>query len=181
MKKLVTLFSAAIAATMLTACNATAEKKEVSMNNDDMYVVFHDGRYNVFDDAKVYRSFQQVGETTFRFTMIGAGPKGETVVLGLQKQDKKKPEQSGVKQMWEGKMKGAEDFYGEYHAEDGRLYVFSELADMKDTIAVGEAPYRYTMIGAGPKGQTVVLVLNKNNKKKHPAKLIEKFKSFNKM
>ena len=38
-----------------------------------------------------------------------------------------------------------------------------------------EAPYRYTMIGAGPKGETVVIVLNKDNKKKHPETQIAAF------
>ena len=54
----------------------------------------HEGRIYVFYDKKTYQSFKQVGETAYRLTRIGAGPKGETVVFGLTKQDKKK--RSGI-------------------------------------------------------------------------------------
>ena len=81
--------------------------------------------------------------------------------------------------MFNGKLKAAENFYGELRGEDGRLYVFSTLEDMEDIRKVGEAPYRFTKIGAGPQGQTVVFVLNKNNKKEQPVSLMAKFKQMN--
>ena len=81
--------------------------------------------------------------------------------------------------MFAGKMEPAEDFYGEMRGEDGRLYVFNSLKDMEDLRVVGEAPYRFTQIGAGPQGQTVVFVLNKSNKKKEPVALVKRFKAMN--
>jgi hypothetical protein len=53
--------------------------------------------------------------------------------------------------------------------------VFSEWADLKAFLQVGEAPYRFTQIGSGPRGETVVYVLNKGNKKKKPEALIAEF------
>ncbi|MCK5121471.1 MAG: hypothetical protein KAQ91_05780 [Methylococcales bacterium] len=44
-------------------------------NVDDYYQVYKEGRIYVFDDYKTYNSFNEVGETAFRLTRIGAGPK----------------------------------------------------------------------------------------------------------
>jgi hypothetical protein len=62
---------------------------------------------------------------------------------------------------------------------EGRIYVFNNFQDMSDVRKVGEAPYRFTEIGTGPKGETVVYVLNKTNKKKKPVALIDAFKKKN--
>ncbi len=145
-------------------------------NVDDYYQVYHEGRIYVFDDFKTYQDFLNLGETTFRLTRIGAGPNGETVVFGLRKKDKKMRSGIGSVDMFDGKAEGIEDgFYGEV-VKDGRIYVFSTWQDLKDFLQVGEAPYRYTLIGEGPKGETVVFVLNKSNKKKRPDALIAEFK-----
>jgi hypothetical protein len=150
------------------------------MNNDDYYEVEHEGRLYVFDDAATYKSFLEVGETAYRKVRIAAGPNGETIVFGLTGKDKKKMSGIASIDMYDGKLEGAEDFYGEIHHE-GRLYVFSEWADLKAFKTVYEAPYRFTMIGEGPKGETVVIVLNKGNKKKHPAAQIAAFKAMHGM
>ena len=65
-------------------------------------------------------------------------------------------------------------FYGEV-VKDGRINVFSEWADLKAFLQMGEAPYRFSQIGSGPKGETVVFVLNKNNKSTKPDALIAEF------
>ena len=57
----------------------------------EIYEVHHDGRLHVFYDRKLYKEFLELGETPFRLTRIGAGPKGQTIVFGLTKKDKKKP------------------------------------------------------------------------------------------
>ncbi len=148
---------------------------EPHYNVDDYYQVTDDGRIYIFDDYKTYDSFNQLGETSFRLTRIGAGPNGETVVFGLTKKDKKMRSGLGGVDMYDGKAEGiADGFYGEV-VDEGRLYVFSQWADLKSFLAVGEAPYRFTQIGAGPKGETVVFVLNKSNKKKKPVALIAEF------
>jgi hypothetical protein len=152
-------------------------KPAVAYNVNDYYVVYQDGRIYAFDDFKVYQDFLELGETTFRFTRIAAGPKGETVVFGLRKVDKKKPMESGVVNLYDGKAEGIPvGFYGEV-VKDGRVYIFSEWADLQSFIKVGEATFRYTDIGAGPKGETLVYVLNKSNKKKKPVALMAVYKA----
>ncbi len=144
-------------------------------NVDDYYQVTKEGRIYIFDDYKTYASFNQVGETAYRLTRIGAGPKGETIVFGLRKQDKKMRSGLGSVALYEGTAEGITDgFYGEV-VDEGRIYVFSEWADLKSFLSVGEAPYRFTQIGSGPKGETVVYVLNKGNKKKQPTALMLAF------
>jgi len=161
---------------------ATVTEIEVSTakpayNVNDYYQVYQDGRIYAFDDFKVYQEFMQLGETTFRFTRIGAGPEGETVVFGLRKVDKKKPQESGVLNLYDGKVEGIEKgFYGEV-VKDGRTYIFSQWHDLKSFLKVGEATFRYTDIGAGASGETLVYVLNKKNKKKKPLALMAVYKS----
>ena len=135
----------------------------------------------MFDDLNTYLDFMQMGETPYRLTRIGSGHAGETVVFGLQKKDKKMNSGIGSVDLYDGKAEGAErGFYGEVIKED-RIYVFSEWTDLKTFLKVGEAPYRYTDIGSGPKGQTIVYVLNTENKKEKPVYLIEQFKKNHKM
>lgn len=149
---------------------------KIAYNVDDYYQVYQAGRIYVFDDFKVYQEFIDLGETTFRLTRIGAGSKGETVVFGLRKQDKKTPLQSGVVNMYDGKVEGIEKgFYAEV-IQERRVYIFNEWTDLQSFLKVGEATFRYTDIGAGKSGETLVYVLNKNNKKQRPAGLMAEYK-----
>jgi len=185
--RLFSLFAAAaVSATLLTGCNATETKTaEVSSAPTKVaqaasaITIFesHDhGRIHQFYDQKTFDSYKSVGETAYRLTRIGAGPNGETLVFGLPKADKKKGANTPAAMLWDGKSEVG-TFYGEMH-KNNRIYVFSEKADMDFVRKVGEPSYMYTTIGAGPKGETVVYVLNKKNKKKKPVDLIAKFKSF---
>jgi len=47
---------------------------------------------------------------------------------------------------------------------------------MKLTRDSGEAALRFSDIGAGPDGKTVIYVLNSNNKKQRPDALMAEFK-----
>jgi len=169
---------------MLSGCATTVSSNTKAatkqLNNGDYYEVHHEGRVYVFDDAKTYKSFLDVGETAYRKVYIGEGPHGMTLVFGLTKSDKKKTSGIASIDMYHGKMKGADDFYGEMQVE-GRIYVFSTWDDLTAFKKVGEAPYRYTDIGAGPEGKTIVYVLNKSNKKKRPDALIAQFKKMHNM
>lgn len=186
MKKLIASAMVVAAMTTLYGCQAAATKEEAkpvaqapAMNNDDLYEVAHEGRYYVFDDFATYQDFLNVGETAFRKVMIGAGPHGKTLVYGLTNEDKKKLSGIGSVEMFNGRLPGAEPFYGEMRSEDGRLYVFSSLKDMEEVRTMGEAPLRFTQIGAGPQGQTVVFVLNEKTKKHEPVELVARFKQMN--
>ena len=183
MKKLLRGILLVVATSLLLACAATNNAKtgkasvasETVAGKSFFYEVHHDGRIHVFDDSKTYLSFLQLGETSYRLTRIGAGPAGETVVFGLTKKDKKK--RSGIKSidMYDGQLKPLAEFYGEMLLHN-RFYVFNSWNDMQEVKKIGEAAYRYTQIGAGPKGETVIFVLNKSNKKKKPVDLMAEFK-----
>ena len=181
---------AIMATGLMAGCTAVAEKKTAveapvmekttevaSLNNEDMYIVYHDGRMNVFYDAKLYKGFMGVGETAYRKTFIGAGPKGETIMYGLTKSDKSKLSGIPSIDMIEGRLTAAENFYGEIR-DEGRINVFDDWRLFQEYMANGEVPYRLTDIGAGPNGETVVYALTKETKKKRPEALIGKFKAF---
>ena len=165
-----------IFATILTGC-ATNKTVAASSSNMDIYEVHHDGRINVFYDKKLYKEFLQLGETSFRLTKIGAGPNGETIVYGLTKKDKKLKKPVPVIELYEGRLK-QDNVYAEMH-KHGRIYVFNSFKDMKTVRDFGHPNYMFTQIGAGPKGETIVYVLNKSNKKKRPDALIAEFKKHN--
>lgn len=160
-------------ATQATAKMAVAP----SLNNEDLYVVYDDGRMNIFYDGALYKQFLEVGESAYRKTFIGAGPKGETLMYGLTKADKNKLTGIPSIEMMEGRLEAADDFYGEIVAE-GRINVFDDWKMFEMFMAHGEVPFRLTDIGAGPKGETVVYALTKETKKKRPEALIAKFKAF---
>ena len=68
------------------------------------------------------------------------------------------------------------------HAETPLVFPLPQgpLDDMKPVRQFGHPNFFYTEIGSGPKGETVVYVLNKKTKKKRPDALIAQFKSMNK-
>lgn len=145
-----------------------------AVNNDDVYLVEHEGRLYVFDDEQIYASFMQHGETAYRLVRVGAGPGGSTIVFGLRDEDKAK--QSGIASvdMYDGRLAGAADFYAEV-LHDGRFYVFSEWDDLVNFQHTRTADLRFTEIGAGPGGRTVIYVLNESNKTERPVAQIERF------
>lgn len=161
---------------MLSACAGTGSKS--SSNEMSIYEVHKDGRIHVFYDLKEFKSFMKLGETTFRLTRIGAGPKGETLVFGLTKKDKKKPGKVAAIKLYDGKLKAGDNFYAEMY-KNGRIYVFNNFKDMETVRNFGHPNYFYLSVGTGPKGETVVYVLNSKNKKKKPLQLIETFKQRN--
>lgn len=161
----------------LAACASNSAKQANNSKTMEIYEVHHDGRINVFYDRKLYKEFLSLGETAYRLTRIGAGPKGETLVFGLTKHDKKLKHSVPAIDLYDGKTKASDHFYGEM-IKHNRIYVFSSFADMKTVREFGHPNYQYSQIGAGPKGETIVYVLNKHNKKKRPDALIKKFNSF---
>lgn len=158
----------------------TNETAVAALDSSDLYVVFADGRMNVFYDADVYKEFVEMGEVAYRRTFIGAGPKGETLMYGVTKADNKASILPSI-EMLEGRLAPTDVFYGEIVDADGRISVFDNWALFQDFIAHGEVTYRFTEIGAGPKGQTVVFSVTKENSKKRPEALMAKFKAFHSM
>lgn len=137
-----------------------------------------DGRIWVFGDAALYKTAVAGKEVPLAMTRIGAGPKRETVIFGLTKDESKKVSSLPQIAMFEGKLAGAaEGFYGEIH-KDGRHVVFDGWKEMKDFRHSGEAPYVFTYVAAGPQRATVVYVRNKAQSKVAPDALIAQFRKF---
>ncbi len=160
---------------------APAEKVAASgANNQDYYQMEHDGRWYVFDDAPTYLNFLATGETPYILTRIGGAPDGKSVVFGLSKEDKEKSSGVAAIEMFEGSRQGAEDFYAEMIV-DHRFYVFNRWKDLQSFRETGEAALRYTDIGGGPKGMSVIYVLNSQNKDQVPTVLQAQFKQLHKL
>lgn len=163
-----------VAALSLSACAASTSTSE----KDDILLEAHEhGRIHIFYDKETFAEFRQNGETSYRLTRIGAGPKGETVVFGLTGEDKSKRSGIPAVEIYDGERQ-SENFYGEMYRH-GRIYVFDNYQDMKAVRDTGHASYFYTEIASGPKGETVLYVLNSSNKNDKPVGLIGKFKAFN--
>ena len=172
---------ALVAALSMTACTQTKQSSSIAPALEtvaEIYEIHEDGRIYAFYDRKLYREFLNVGETAYRLTRIGAGPNGETMVFGLTKKDKKKGINTPAVKLYESKAMPADKFYAET-VRHGRIYVFSDFADMQTVRQFGHPNFFYTEIGSGPKGETVVYVLNKKTKKHKPDELIAAFQSRN--
>jgi hypothetical protein len=154
----------------VTATSATAAR--------EFYVVLPEsGRIYAFGDTKNYMDYLAHSEVALTRTRIGAGPGGKTVVFGITKDDVKKNAPSLAEQILDGKLEAAPGFHGEV-VKNGRFYVFGDLKDMMAFTAFGEVPYSYTDIGAGPKGETLVWVMNKRSYALgRPASTIERFRN----
>lgn len=144
----------------------------------DLFVVLPEsGRVHAFGDTKNYFDFLSHGEVALTRTRIGAGPGGKTLVYGITSADVKANQRSRAEQILEGSLPAGAAFYGEAF-KSGRYYLFGELKDMKDFTAFGEVPYSYTDIGVGPKGETLVYVMNKDSYKKgKPQDRADRFKT----
>lgn len=175
----VVLALAGCATDMKQAAAGTAAQPTASASAaHEFYVVLpEDGRIYAFGDTKNYMSYLAHAEVPLTRTRIGAGPGGKTVVFGITGDDVKKNTPSLAEQIIDGKVEAAPGFHGEAF-KDGRFYVFGNLKDMMAFTAYGEVPYSYTDIGTGPKGETLVWVMNKDSYKKgRPVSTIERFRS----
>lgn len=144
----------------------------------ELYAVLPEtGRLHAFGDTKNYFDFLAHGEVVLTRTQIGAGPGGRTLVFGITPDDVKANKPSRGEQILDGSLPAAGGFYGEAY-KNGRYYVFGDLKDMNDFMAYGEVPYSYTDIGVGPKGETLVYVMNKESYKKgKPTDRVERFQA----
>ncbi|MDO9073865.1 MAG: hypothetical protein Q7U73_11410 [Rubrivivax sp.] len=167
----------AAAATPATTSPAAAAPAAAAQAKEFYAVLPEDGRIYAFGDTKNYKDYQAHGEVTLTRTKIGEGPGGKTLVFGITPDDVKTNKPSLGEQVMSGALAPAPDFYGEVF-KAGRYFIFGNLKDMKDFIAFGEVPYSYTDIGAGPQGETLVFVMNKDSYAKgKPQDRIERFKA----
>lgn len=160
-------------AMMKTSAAALASTADVAQ----LFVVLPDtGRIHAFGDTGNYFAFMQHGEVALTRTQIGTGPGGKTLVFGITNDDVKANKPSMGEQIL-GAATPPAAFYGEVF-KGGRFHLFGDLKDMKDYMAFGEIPYSYTQIGAGPKGETLVMVMNKDSYSKGlPTDRLDRFKA----
>jgi hypothetical protein len=132
-------------------------------------------RYYLFTDPKLYSIYLEHEEVALTKTRIGASPTGTTVVFGMTDADAKASGPTLAEQLYDGKLVPGKDFYGEVF-KDGRFYVFGDFADMQAFLEHGEVAYAFTDIGTGPKGASLVWVLNKDSiKNGRPKHTMDKF------
>lgn len=154
---------------------AAAKTAQIAPLSPQLFEAHADGRIYLFDDHKTYRDFVKSGDTPFTLTRIGAGPNGETIRFGLTSAEKKLTQGIPSVDLFDGKTAVTNSFYGETYTE-GRLYVFDSFDEMNKFRKTGEATFRYTDIGAGPAGETVVYVLPKAKSKEKPEAMMSEFK-----
>lgn len=144
----------------------------------ELYMVLPEtGRIHAFGDTKNYFDFKAHGENMLTRTKVGEGPGGKTLVFGITDADVKSNKPSRAEQILSGAIPAGGAFYGEI-MRGGRYFLFGELKDMRDFAAFGEVPYSYTDIGAGPKGETIVMVMNKESYEKgRPTARLQRFKA----
>jgi len=141
-----------------------ARRLAEDLNNDDYWEIQRpdENRIYVLADLKSYQIWMQTGEIPLVVTRIGAGPGGETLRLGLIKDEAKAMEgkvgyKGGAQRMYEGETAGLEKgFYGEVH-KGGVIHVFAswaELQSFKKGAALPGSPASQT----GPNGEKVVFV-----------------------
>lgn len=195
-RTIIRLSALGLMATLLAACATTAPsptpapaaapvaavKPDVAVATNaqgpvDLFMVLPDtGRIHAFGDTKNYFDFVTHGEVALTRTQVGAGPGGKTLVFGITGDDVKLNKPSLGEEVLSGKLPG-NPFYGEA-LRGGRYFLFGSLKDMTDFVAFGEIPYSYTDIGAGPKGETIVMVMNKDSfAQGRPVFRLERFKA----
>jgi hypothetical protein len=159
-----------------TAQAAPAASAAAAAAPVELFVVLPEtGRVHAFGDTKNYFDFLAHGEVALTRTQVGTGPGGKTLVFGITNDDVKANKPSRGEQILSGALPAGSGFYGEAY-KSGRFYLFGDLKDMKDYMAFGEVPYSYTDVGAGPKGETLVMVMNKDSYKKgKPADRMARF------
>jgi hypothetical protein len=157
---------------------APAQTSSTAAVPAELYVVLPEtGRVHAFGDTKNYFDFLAHGEVALTRTQIGAGPGGKTLVFGITGDDVKANAPSRGEQILSGTIPSGTAFYGEVF-KDNRFYLFGDLKDMTNFTAFGEVPYSYTDIGAGPKGETLVFVMNKDSYAKgKPEDRLARFKA----
>lgn len=175
-----------ILAAMLAACSTTpyqrraaeaAAAKAVAATPTsvaELYVVQEPGRIVVFSQRAAYQRHVESGEPPQGVTRPGAGPQGETVVFALTPAEQPLGEAAPVIALYAGGATPPEGFYGELRRH-GRIYVFDDAAALAAVRDHGHPEHSYVQIAAGPRGETVVYVLDAARRYQRPDALIGRF------
>lgn len=170
--------SIALLAACITACSSysptpSAAKPSASQNNEDWYQVRTEEKLFLFDEYKVYRDFLVSGDAPYLKDLGEKDKWGQSIVLALRAEDAGKPlDEIAAYRFLRQSQPPAEKFYGEVR-QDGIIFVGQRYGEMVELNNVGEPIFRHTEIASGPKGERVVYLMQKEEKK--PEALIKQF------
>ncbi|WP_137817803.1 hypothetical protein [Pseudomonas sp. 2FG] len=172
----IALLAAAIAAcstntpTAATASKPASSKAvDVVQNNTDWYQVRTETELYLFDDYAVFSQFLQTGKAPYTKALDKKDNFDRSIVLALAAEDQSKSlDAVAASRLWNVSMAPAYPFYGEIR-EEQVIYVFSRYGDMVDMAKIGEPTFSYVEVGGGPKGERIVYVLAKEEKKPEAA------------
>ncbi|MEK1904847.1 MAG: hypothetical protein AAAB13_03640 [Pseudomonas sp.] len=167
--------SFAILAATLAGCAAPMQAaKPVALNNEDWYQVRTETQVLVFDDYQVFKDYLATGKAPVMRTLEEKAATGQEQILVLRAEDEGKAlDKISAYRFLKVAQPPASPFYGEVR-QDGAIYVFKRYGDMVDMIKLGEPTFRYTDIGGGPDGKTVIYGLQKEEGR--PEATIQQFK-----
>ncbi|MBC9250194.1 hypothetical protein A9179_07895 [Pseudomonas alcaligenes] len=167
--------SFALLAATLGGCAAPMQAaKPVALDNEDWYQVRTETQVYVFDDYQVFKDFLATGKAPVLRTLEEKAATGQEQILALRADDAGKPlDKISAYRFLKVSQPPASPFYGEVRQGDA-IYVFKRYGDMLDMIKLGEPTFRYTDIGGGPDGKTVIYGLQKEEGR--PEATIAQFK-----
>ncbi len=117
------------------------------------YELSHEGRIYVTGSPTSYLKFLETRHLPYTLTLIGEGPRGETVVIEIDSDD------PGLQEWLEAEFHARSYYAEEQHG--GRTYVFGNPATHEAFRQTHHMPYTLTLIGEGPRGETVVIEIDK--------------------
>ncbi len=132
-------------------------------STDNMIVWAYAERHYVTGSEKMHKMFAEHQHLPYTKTILGAGPKGETVVFEVAKKDP-----AFVEALIDRYnqipflVTSAGDHFSVYKY-NGRIYVIGDPASRDFFVEHHHLPYTKTLLGAGPGGETVIFEVNKKD------------------
>jgi hypothetical protein len=145
---------------------AEAQQQEnltrIDSGSTDLHIFKYNGRIYVIGNEETSADFVKHKHLPYTKTLLGAGPKGETVIFEVDKDDSSY----------------AEALIDEYNSipwiieqnstytawkYQGRIYVIGNDATNESFAKHKHLPYTKTILGAGPAGETVIFEVDKND------------------
>lgn len=133
-----------------------AEEPKLVTSQDNFYVYDYQSRHYVVGSPESSEAFASHHHMPYAKTILGAGPKGQTVVYEVAKKDPSTPERL-IEHYGQIPFVVATtgDDYTVFKYQ-GRLFVVGTAAMKQSFVQNHHLPYTKTLLGAGPAGETVV-------------------------
>ena len=148
-------------AALLASCNTTSSTAKIDAPEATETITYsaykHDGRIYVISKPETIESFKKTGHMPYTRTFIGEGPKGETIVVEVDKKDNVFAEKLYTAYRTDF------PYYKEFN-QHGRIYIVGQKETYIGLLNTGHMPYTRTFIGEGPKGETIVVEVDKKDK-----------------